>query len=1055
MGGVVDKEINTRKGPYVFRLHGQNYHHIGTLLPEGTDKPRFAQLYIYNTENEVANRISASRCNDNKSTVDPNIVKELQIMLDDNNILAKTFRMARDRFQEGDYHDYTLRILGKRNGTHNLPSASEVAALVVRDPTGESQGRDIVVEYKNMVPQRISEIHPKFMSMQYPLLFPYGEDGFKLEIPYKKTKGAKNSRKYVTLLDYYAFYLQQRPDQGMLLLKSGHLSLQFWVDVYTCIEQNRLNWIRHNQGKLRTELYSGLQDAIKRGDTRTEQVGKRIIVPSSFTVTYTIEFQRRGLPHAHILIFLKDKDKYPEPSQIDKIISAEIPNKDEDPEAFGAVENFMMHGPCGEAKQNSPCMVGHRCSKHFPKRYNVSTTIDEDGFPVYKRKDDGRQIKKGVVMLDNRFVVPYNRNLLVKFQAHINVEWCNRSRSIKYLYKYIDKDDYQVTTLLKERLVANETDEIKKYLEMRYISTSEACWRIFQFDLHYRDPAVERLPFHLENEQQVIFPDSTDLDKIVKREGSKSTKFTQWMEANKIYELGKELTYAEFPTKFVWKRETKCWQKRKRDYAIGRIYYAHPASGERHYLRMLLNTKKGCTSFEDIRTIDGVTHPTYKSACQALGFLDDGTEWIDCINEASSRASGAQLRQLFTTILSHCEVTNPKILWDSTWEALCEDMQYKRGIILNIPTLQLTNAQKQAYGLIEIEKLMRQVGKSLKEYTEIELPNAAELDELGNRLINEEVNYDMEKLKDEHKTILNNLNQDQKKAFDKIMESVNKGLGKQIFVEGYSGTGKTYLWKALTTKLRSEGKIVLAVASCGIAALLLQGGRTAHSRFRIPLNITEESTCEIKQGSHLAELLKKTSLILWDEAPMANKHCFEALDKSLRDILRFTNENSSEKPFGGMTIILGGDFRQILPVITKGRREQIVNATIKRSYLWKHFEIFELTENMRLKCLSDDPIQEQKVAEFAEWILQIGDGKTASDEGEDWIKIPKNLLLQKGENRKELIVESIYPNLLQKYRERDYLEERAILCPRNDTVKEINDHIMSQIQGDEESQTMS
>ena len=283
IGGAVDKEINTRKGPYVFRLHGQNYHHIGTLLPQGIDKPRFAQLYIYNTENEVENRISASRCNDNKSTVDPNIVKELKIMLDDNNILAKTFRMARDRFQEGDYHDYTLRILGKRNGTHNLPSASEVAALVVRDPTGESEGRDIVVEYKNMEPHRISEIHPKLMSMQYPLLFPYGEDGFKLEIPYKRRKEGDKSRKYVTMLDYYAYYLQQRPDQGMSLLTSRHLSLQFWVDVYTCIEQNRLNWIRNNQGKLRTELYSGLQDVIERGDTRTERVGKRKIVPSSFT----------------------------------------------------------------------------------------------------------------------------------------------------------------------------------------------------------------------------------------------------------------------------------------------------------------------------------------------------------------------------------------------------------------------------------------------------------------------------------------------------------------------------------------------------------------------------------------------------------------------------------------------------------------------------------------------------------------------------------------------------------------------------------------------------
>jgi len=186
------------------------------------------------------------------------------------------------------------------------------------------------------------------------------------------------------------------------------------------------------------------------------------------------------------------------------------------------------------------------------------------------------------------------------------------------------------------------------------------------------------------------------------------------------------------------------------------------------------------------------------------------------------------------------------------------------------------------------------------------------------------------------------------------MESVDKGLGKQIFVDGYGGTGKTYLWRSITTKLRSEGKIVLAVASCAVAALLLQGGRTAHSRFKIPVNITDESTCDIKQGTHLAELLKKTSLILWDEAPMANRNCFEALDKSLRDILRFNNKNSDEKPFGGMTVVLGGDFRQILPVVPKGRREHIVNASIKRSYLWNHFEIYKLTKNMRLSCISND-----------------------------------------------------------------------------------------------------
>ena len=133
-------------------------------------------------------------------------------------------------------------------------------------------------------------------------------------------------------------------------------------------------------------------------------------------------------------------------------------------------------------------------------------------------------------------------------------------------------------------------------------------------------------------------------------------------------------------------------------------------------------------------------------------------------------------------------------------------------------------------------------------------------------------------------------------------------------------------------KVASEGNIVLAMASSGIAALLLEGGRTTRSRFHLPLILTEESTCDIKQGSHLADLLKKTSLILWDEAPMANKICFEALDRTLRDILRHKSVNSSDRPFGGMTMVLGGDFRQILPFITN-EEETTLTAYNKKNYL--------------------------------------------------------------------------------------------------------------------------
>lgn len=279
--------------------------------------------------------------------------------------------------------------------------------------------------------------------------------------------------------------------------------------------------------------------------------------------------------------------------------------------------------------------------------------------------------------------------------------------------------------------------------------------------------------------------------------------------------------------------------------------------------------------------------------------------------------------------------------------------------------------------LAEIEQLLTKGGKSLKDFPGMPLPDSSILQDLNNRLVNEELNYDKDYLRIEHTKLLQKLNHDQRLAFDVIIESVNISLAKYIFVDGYGGTGKTFLWKAITTKLRSEGKIVLAVASSGIAALLLQGVRTAHSRFHIPLKITNESTCNIKQGTFLAELIKKTSLVIWDEAPMTHKHCFEALDKSLRDILRFTYEDAEHRPFGGMTVVLGGDFRQILPVIPKGKMEHITSASIKRSYLWKNFEEYRLTENMRLNSSEGSPEEKAKTDEFANWILDIGDGRTS------------------------------------------------------------------------------
>jgi ATP-dependent DNA helicase PIF1 len=123
--------------------------------------------------------------------------------------------------------------------------------------------------------------------------------------------------------------------------------------------------------------------------------------------------------------------------------------------------------------------------------------------------------------------------------------------------------------------------------------------------------------------------------------------------------------------------------------------------------------------------------------------------------------------------------------------------------------------------------------------------------------------------------------------------------------------------------------IAIAVASSGIAALLMSGGRTAHSRFKIPLKLIENATLNINKQSDLTTLIRDAKVILWDEAPMLNKIVYEAVDRTFKDLL------DNDKPFGGKVVVLGGDFRQILPVIVRGTREQIVNVCLSKSILWK------------------------------------------------------------------------------------------------------------------------
>ncbi|XP_025702672.1 uncharacterized protein [Arachis hypogaea] len=253
----------------------------------------------------------------------------------------------------------------------------------------------------------------------------------------------------------------------------------------------------------------------------------------------------------------------------------------------------------------------------------------------------------------------------------------------------------------------------------------------------------------------------------------------------------------------------------------------------------------------------------------------------------------------------------------------------------------------------------------------------------------------------------------------------------------------------MSASIRSKGDIVLNIASSGIAALLLPNGRTAHSRFKVLLSVNQDSICNIRQGTPLARLISSTKLVIWDEAPMLNKFCFEALDKCLKDVLRFDRGYNPHAPFGGKIVVLGGDFHQILPVIPRGFQEEIVHSCINASNLWQSCQVLQLTENIRLSRGSRD-IHGVQLKEFSAWLLQIGDGLIEdSTDDESVIRIPDNLLLNIESPCLHDLVLFVYPDILLYFSSMDYFKGRSILAPTLDVVTEVNNHVMSLIPGNE------
>ncbi|OBZ89403.1 hypothetical protein A0J61_02534 [Choanephora cucurbitarum] len=423
------------------------------------------------------------------------------------------------------------------------------------------------------------------------------------------------------------------------------------------------------------------------------------------------------------------------------------------------------------------------------------------------------------VYLTNQNVVPYNPFLTKKYKAHINIELCGSADAIKCINKCVYKGPDRTTIHLR-----NENDEIERYLTSRYIGPTEAVWRLFEYVMHEEDPSVTSLSVHLENGQPIYFDPEASAEEIQLILDNMHSALMGFFKYNAANENGR------------------------------RMYYCTPTAGERFFLRLFLTVVRGPTSFQDLRTVKGVVYATFREACQALHLIEDDQD----------------LCSLLISALLFQELNQPAALWNEFCLSICDDLDVRMrqlGFADQLNSHETEHAfhkdlPKLDYGLYLLEQALIDAGKTLADFN---MPQPLFdwrhlMEQIGeissNAVFQTGVAYDRNIEEAKYQQKVSMMNTGQKVAFDEIIDNIfSNPKTAHFFLQGPAGTGKTLVYNTLCHYFRRQRRVVVRIASSGIASLLLPGGRTSHSRFKIPLNIFPDSVCLIKKDSDLASIV--------------------------------------------------------------------------------------------------------------------------------------------------------------------------------------------------------
>jgi len=821
---------------------------------------------------------------------------------------------------------------------------------------------------------------------------------------------------------------------------------------------------------------------------------------------YVVEFQKRGLPHAHIC--LRVEGEQPRTAEeIDRHIRAEIPVVDEHSpphirELHKLVKTHMIHGcypeRCFAPSKNPAAGKRTSCKNGFPYDLQDTTTVDEGRSKVlYRRRNPG-----------DSDVASYNPVLLLKYRCHINVQHAEGIRLIKYMRKYMckvsdcaatvcvgvtlslshcvrlkccgvfcvclpqgmDRTPIAVAPVDPAAAPAAVSNEYKTFQMGRHISATEAAWRLAGKVVNKTEPAVKALPCHLPDEDFVVFSQDDEAAAVAGRTVSALQRYfcrpagdafdgLTMVEYYEQYTVSKKRPAAgkEHDTDCHPDPGKRCFVWKSRGTRVCRLFRHTPKHGDVYYLRKLLMYRPA-RSYEDLVTVGdevlrveleaGGQSLNFQGAVRRLGLLFGDSEFEDCMQEAvTALETPMALRYLFVQLTLEFAGAAPML------QKFGEYMSYDivehvhrelavRGTVADDVSIRSKVFQRL---LAELEDIFESSGRTM---TAVGLPMPAAD---AARVLR--ITKSPEQHRAEFENMFATANDEQKAIFDTVRLAIESGNGGFFFVDGPSGRGKTFLLRMLIAWCFSiPGRTSLNHATCGIVAVALHEGITCHRGFGLPLDVDttpEALTCNVPRESYRAKQLKAASLIILDELPMLNKAHFELIDKCLRTV------TGVDRPFGGKTVVGGGDFRQTTPVVKHGGRAATVSASVKASELW-------CSENVRI-CPLTQPMRDGGDPEWSAWVSSVGDGAAeyvdpvtglARDNqpdlqrcgGSHSIKLPPGARVFTDVAEARAWIHT--PDELGQHRHSKTACQRAVLAPHNASIQDHNEFFLERIPGE-------